>query len=96
MQTTSRSVTQGRMRPTGENSRHPPALAADPPVADHVNPTVDLMELAPLELATDLPSSQAKREQLPPRHHSMLPQRQGTNRGLYRSIRRFDTHSVLK
>lgn len=96
MQATGRPVTQSRVRPAGENSRRPPSPAADPADADHVDAAMDLVQRAAPQSTPDRIAGHAERQQLPSRHHPMLPLRQGSNRGLPGSMRQFGAHRTPK
>jgi hypothetical protein len=58
---------------TGQNRSHPATVLGEGGAADGINTAPHLMQAARPAPVFDFLSTEAKVEQLPPRHHIMLP-----------------------
>src|SRR6185369_211097 len=79
------AVTEDRPGTGRQDGSHPPSLLGNPSDTDDIDPAVQLMEPPPLKPQIDRPASHAHREQLPPRHHPMLPLGQPRHRPVKKS-----------
>jgi hypothetical protein len=65
-------MAQHRSLPRREDHGHPSSASTDPTRADDVDAQEDFVQVPSLKATRDRPSTESKREQLPPRHDAVL------------------------
>ena len=89
-------MTQDRIRAARQNRRHPPALDADPPVANNVDPAEETMRPPGNDPMPDRVAAAPQHEQLTARDHTVLTIAQRRNRTItWQTERGYSTHSIV-
>jgi hypothetical protein len=92
-------VAQRRTWAARHDGSHPAASGIEQRVSDGIDPVVNSMEPPVRKANIDSTARDPQRKQLPPRHHSMLPGREASQRTIHPILsvtcRAFTTHIVV-